>query len=133
MSGVSVGHIPAGSTDAVSWSLHGTPCVASAALRVVVGDRLSLDVMRVHTNTGDQKYSACLAGYGFMGDIIRASEKLRCLGPIRYDIAGVLAFLLRRSHRARILYKPISNSPPMTHTICRSGCPWCKVGFLHTF
>lgn len=128
-----VGHLPAGSTDAVSWSLHGNSCVISAALRVVFGDRLNLDVMKIHTNPGGQKYSTCLVGYGFMGDIIRTSESLRCLGPVRYDLAGFLAFLRGRSHRARILYKPARGSPPSTHNVCRSCCPWCKVRFVGRF
>lgn len=34
-----LGHIPAGSTDAVSYSLHGTRSAASAALHAALGDR----------------------------------------------------------------------------------------------
>ncbi len=35
-----VGHIPAGSTDAVAYSLNGTRSAAAAALHVALGDRL---------------------------------------------------------------------------------------------
>ena len=34
-----LGHIPAGSTDAVACSLHGTRCAATAALHIALGDR----------------------------------------------------------------------------------------------
>ena len=34
-----LGHIPAGSTDAVACSLHGTRCQATAALHIALGDR----------------------------------------------------------------------------------------------
>ena len=34
-----LGHIPAGSTDAVAYSIHGTRDVTTAALHIVTGDR----------------------------------------------------------------------------------------------
>ena len=34
-----LGHIPAGSTDAVACSLHGTRCGTTAALHIALGDR----------------------------------------------------------------------------------------------
>jgi ceramide kinase len=34
-----LGHIPAGSTDAVACSLNGTRCPATAALHIALGDR----------------------------------------------------------------------------------------------
>ena len=34
-----LGHIPAGSTDAVACSLHGTRCAVTAALHIALGDR----------------------------------------------------------------------------------------------
>lgn len=34
-----LGHIPAGSTDALACSLHGTRCAATAALHIALGDR----------------------------------------------------------------------------------------------
>ncbi|GMH32730.1 hypothetical protein BSKO_00564 [Bryopsis sp. KO-2023] len=121
-----LGHIPAGSMDAVAWSLHGTRSVMSATLRIVFGDRLPLDVMRIETGSGGSRYSACLAGYGFMGDISRASERLRWMGPLRYDIAGVMVFLLSRSHRARIIYNPAGPPPPVSQNVCVGPCSWCK-------
>ena len=40
-----LGHIPAGSTDALAWSVHGTRCPAAAALHVALGDGARLDVL----------------------------------------------------------------------------------------
>lgn len=121
------GHIPAGSTDAISWSLHGTNSIHSAAMRIVLGDRLPLDVMKVSTKTGSSQYSTCMAGYGFFGDTIRTSDRLRWMGPMRYDIAGAVVFLMGRSHRARVLYKPAGSPPPMAQNVCLAGCTWCQV------
>lgn len=36
-----LGHIPAGSTDAVAYSLNGTRCQATATLHIALGDRYS--------------------------------------------------------------------------------------------
>eukprot|EP00210_Caulerpa_lentillifera_P006875 g6572.t1 len=101
-----LGHIPAGSTDAVAWSVNGSRCPLSSALRIIFGDRISLDVMKIESEENHQssKYSACLAGYGFMGDVISISEKLRCFGSMRYDIAGMMAFFSCNTHEAKISY-----------------------------
>ena len=40
-----LGHVPAGSTDALAWSIHGTRCPAAAALHVALGDGARLDVL----------------------------------------------------------------------------------------
>lgn len=39
---VRLGHIPAGSTDAVAYSLNGTRAQETAALHIALGDRCSL-------------------------------------------------------------------------------------------
>eukprot|EP00798_Chlamydomonas_sp_ICE-L_P003169 gene3169-13182_t len=38
-----LGHIPAGSTDACAYTLHGTRSVVASALNIILGDRSSLD------------------------------------------------------------------------------------------
>jgi len=40
-----LGHVPAGSTDALAWSIHGTRCPAAACLHVALGDGARLDVL----------------------------------------------------------------------------------------
>ena len=44
---IRLGHIPAGSTDALAFTVHGTRSVLAATLHIALGDRLPLDVMRV--------------------------------------------------------------------------------------
>ena len=122
-----IGHVPAGSTDAVAWSVNGSRCPVSAALRIILGDRMSLDVMNVQSEVEHYgKYSACVAAYGFMGDIISISEKLRWCGPARYDIAGVLTFIAHNSHKARISYI-CAQEPDKPRQECKAPCQWCKV------
>lgn len=67
-----------------------------------------LDVMRVDSGDGCTRHSVCYAAYGYMGDLMRRSERLRWLGPLRYTLAGAVTFLQGRSYSARIFYSPIS-------------------------
>ena len=39
--------------------------------------RTRLDCMRVDTGDGGRRCSVCYATYGYMGDLLRASEALR--------------------------------------------------------
>lgn len=72
-----VGHIPAGSTDAVACSLNGTRSVFSAAMRIALGDGVPLDVVRIDAADRSKRFAVCMASYGFMGDLMRESERLR--------------------------------------------------------
>jgi ceramide kinase len=68
--------------------------------------RLSLDVMRVDSGDGESRHSVCYAAYGYMGDLMRQSERLRWLGPLRYTLAGAIVFLQGRSYSAHISCVP---------------------------
>lgn len=47
-----------------------------------------------------------MASYGYMGDLLRISEKLRWLGPARYNYAGALVMALGLSYEAHVSYLP---------------------------
>ena len=53
----------------------------------------------------------CVASQGFLGDVLGLSERLRWMGPLRYDIAGFVRFLLLRSYPATIWYLPAEELP----------------------
>jgi hypothetical protein len=55
---------------------------------------VGLDALRVDMESGGSRFAVCVASYGYMGDLMAASEKLRCLGPARYGLAGALAWRL---------------------------------------
>ena len=55
-------HIPAGSTDAVACTLHGTRAAFTATMHVCLGDSTALDVLRVDTAGGATKFASCIAG-----------------------------------------------------------------------
>jgi hypothetical protein len=45
---------------------------------------------------------ATMLAYGFFGDIIHQSDKWRCLGPLRYDLAGFCQFIRNRSYHSEV-------------------------------
>ena len=47
-----------------------------------------VDVCSIHTAGQLLRYSLSMITYGFFGDVLQDSEKLRWLGPMRYNVAG---------------------------------------------
>jgi hypothetical protein len=60
---------------------------------------------------------ATMLAYGFFGDIIQQSDKWRCLGPLRYDLAGFCQFIRNRSYHSELT---ITLSPHDPSHICHS-------------
>lgn len=50
-----------------------------------------MDVMRIDSGDGTRRFCICVASYGYLGDLMRESEKMRFLGPSRYTLAGALS------------------------------------------
>lgn len=61
-----------------------------------IGDELPMDVCSVWHDDSFMKYSISLMAYGYFGDIIKESEKLRWVGPRRYDVAGFKRFIANK-------------------------------------
>ena len=61
LGGLRLAHIPAGSTDAVACTLHGSRSPWTAAMHVCLGDSCPLDVLRVDT-ASTTKFASCIAG-----------------------------------------------------------------------
>ena len=59
-----MGHIPAGSTDAVAYSLNGTRSAFTAACHIALGDGMPLDVLRIDTADGHHEFATCMARCG---------------------------------------------------------------------
>ncbi|KAL4458315.1 hypothetical protein ABPG75_013180 [Micractinium tetrahymenae] len=117
-------HIPAGSTDAVACTLHGTRRAFTAALHVALGDSTPLDVLRVDTPQG-AKFASCIAAYGFLADVTSEAEQWRWMGPMRYDIVGAAKLAVSRAYPARIRYlegEVARTLSKHSHTVCTSDC-----------
>lgn len=114
---IKVGHIPAGSTDAVACTLNGTRSAFTAAMHIALGDSMPLDVLRIDSVEGNTEYAVSMASYGFMGDLMEASERFRWMGPMRYEIMGALMLATNRSYRATIEYLPAPEVCNRLHVI----------------
>lgn len=121
-----VGHIPAGSTDAVACTLNGTRSAYSAAMRIALGDGVPLDVVRIDAANGRTEFATSMASYGFMGDLMAESEGLRWMGPARYEVMGAKMLAANRSYSARISYLPATSSLSGSFSrVCSSNCQHC--------
>lgn len=87
-SNIRVGHIPAGSTDAVACTLNGTRSAFTAAMHIALGDGVPLDVLRIDFGDGRKEYAVSMTSYGFFGDVMVEGEAMRWLGPVRYDVVS---------------------------------------------
>lgn len=103
---IALGHIPAGSTDAVAYTLYGTRSAFTAAMHIALGGCMPLDVLRIDSVEGKATYAVSMASYGYMGDLMEASERLRWMGPLRYDIVGAKMLLMNKSYHTTIEYLP---------------------------
>ncbi|KAL3686138.1 hypothetical protein R1sor_004160 [Riccia sorocarpa] len=152
-----IGIIPAGSTDTVVISTTGSRDPVTAALHILLGDSMPLDIVKITgwksspksvDETPRVRYAASFAGYGFYGDVMRESENNRWLGPARYDVAGVKVFLKHKTYRAEVSFlelpqfhasfkrtspgNALSKGPKRQsrapNIICRVNCGICAQG-----
>ncbi|KAK3753980.1 hypothetical protein QZH41_000808 [Actinostola sp. cb2023] len=69
-----------------------------------------------------------MAAYGFFGDLLQDSEKLRWMGPKRYDCSGFKKFMSNRGYEGSVtfLHNETLDSDPLDNSRCRTGCFVCK-------
>ncbi|CAH8477869.1 unnamed protein product [Schistosoma turkestanicum] len=132
---IRLGVIPAGSTDAASYSVHGTNDVVTAALHIIFGDDISLDVVAVHADDDGTfiRYVLTMLGYGFHADLLRNDDKRRWMGPQRYNYSGFKTFLQHASYYGEISFLPCPdpNNLSSNGIVCNSGCSICKSNIHH--
>lgn len=87
---IPVGVIPSGSTDTLAYTLHGTTDVETAVIHIIFGDVTGLDLSSVHDERKLLRIYASILSYGYLGDVVRDSEKFRWMGPNRYDYSGMV-------------------------------------------
>lgn len=124
---IRVGFIPGGSTDTVSMSLHGSIDPVTAALHIVLGDRLDVDVVSIHSKQRLERFVMSMLSYGYLGDLMKHSEGLRWLGRQRYDVSGVKTFLNLQAYEGTVRYS--SNNAPedcLLKEKCGEGCNICE-------
>ena len=96
-----IGVIPSGSTDTLAYSLHGTTDIETACIQIIFGDTVGLDVSSVHNDNKLLRIYASILSYGYLGDVVKDSEKFRWMGPQRYDFSGETALILNLTTSSR--------------------------------
>ncbi|XP_031550608.1 ceramide kinase-like [Actinia tenebrosa] len=125
---LTVGVIPAGSTDAIAYCTNGINDPVTSALHIIIGDVHPLDVCSVKHKTEVQRYSVSMAAYGFFGDVLQDSEKLRWMGPKRYDYSGFKKFFINKGYDGSVsfLQDDSLEAHPLDKSRCRTGCYICN-------
>jgi YegS/Rv2252/BmrU family lipid kinase len=95
-----LGIVPAGSGNTLAAHL-GCDDPQEAARRIVLGRTQDLDVVRVEAN-GETIFCIDLVGWGVVADVNNTSERLRFLGPVRYNVASLWHILRAKHRRARL-------------------------------
>ncbi|KAK0064292.1 ceramide kinase, partial [Biomphalaria pfeifferi] len=123
-----IGIIPAGSTDAVVYSLAGINDPITSALQIILGDSIGMDVTAIYKKEEFIKYTVTMLGYGYYGDLLKESESLRWMGPKRYTWSGFKAFLANKAYEGEVSFLLASeeDSHPHDHNVCYAGCEKCK-------
>lgn len=80
--------------------------VCCIALVLLLPCRTPLDVLRVDTEDRQHRFAVCVASYGYMGDLMKDSERLRWMGPARYNIAGAITLFQGKVYSARVSWLP---------------------------
>lgn len=126
---VPIGVIGAGSTDANSFGLIGTNDVITATLNIILSNQVKIDVCSIHSFQEDRllRFVSTFVAYGYFGDVIRESEKLRWLGPSRYDVTGLNNLIKNRAYKGSVnILTSIQDGSPNDPERCHSNCARCE-------
>ena len=55
--------------------LHGSTDPVTAALHIVLGDRLDVDVVSIHSAERLERFTMTMLSYGYFGDLMKHSER----------------------------------------------------------
>jgi ceramide kinase len=77
------------------------------------------------------RFFMAMISYGYFGDLMAHSERLRWLGPKRYDVSGVHTFLGNRAYKGVIQFEEETNpdlttDPKRLNDACYANCGHCE-------
>ncbi|CAI4230021.1 unnamed protein product [Auanema sp. JU1783] len=125
------GIIGAGSANSIVSTVHETNDCATAAVHIALGSECYVDVCTVHKDQSLLRISANAISYGWLGDVLRDSERYRCLGPIRYQWSALRTTVRHPTYKGKVSFSlsnkqtadPAKNLPP-----CLKPCALCEQG-----
>lgn len=104
MATVAVSHIPCGSGNALSLNLYGTHRAALAALAIVKGVVMPLDLVSI--SQGDRRIVSFLSqSLGMIAESDLGTENLRWMGGARFDVGMMMRIFRRRCYPCDLAVK----------------------------
>ncbi|KAK6023359.1 hypothetical protein OSTOST_10856 [Ostertagia ostertagi] len=122
------GIIGAGSANSIVSTVHETTDYATAAVHIAIGSECNVDVCTVHENNQLLRISANAISYGWLGDVLRDSERYRCLGPIRYQWSALRTTIRHPIYRGKVsftLSRKETEDPKAVLPSCLKPCMTC--------
>ncbi|XP_060065285.1 ceramide kinase-like [Ylistrum balloti] len=107
---IPIGILPAGTGDYVMQYLHGTRCLVTAVLRILMGKSVKTNSASVHEENRCLAHSSLVLGFGLFGDMMHNCEKYRWMGSNRYNIVPIASVLRRRTVDVEVEYLPAKTS-----------------------
>ena len=99
---IPLGNIPTGSGNSLLYDIGKYDIITTIEL-ILKNNVREIDVMKVSSST-KTIYSINLVGWGMGNDIGVLAEKLRWLGPIRYNIASIIEIFRFKGRKAVLLF-----------------------------
>jgi ceramide kinase len=128
---IPIGVIPGGSTDTVTYCLHGTTDLQTSVIHIILGLTGGMDLASVSNSSGLLRFYASILSYGYLGDIALDSENFRWMGPKRYDYTGFKKFLANRGYDGEITFLLDEISNPIEQHRCLENCSRCSLAKQH--
>ncbi|CAL1276776.1 unnamed protein product [Larinioides sclopetarius] len=125
---IPLGIIPAGSTNAAVNCITGSSDPISATLHIIQGHYTGIDVCGIYSAGRFLRFAVTFLSYGYFGDVIRDSEKLRWMGPKRYDFSGFKNILRRKLYEGelQLLVDVPIDSTSWRNDRCLETCGTCR-------
>jgi len=98
---IPIGNLPTGSGNSLLYDL-GKHNVIDTLNKILKHKIKKIDILEVSTLT-QKIYSINLIGWGMGNDIGMLAEKMRWIGPIRYNIASIIEILRYKGRKAELI------------------------------
>ncbi|GMS82885.1 hypothetical protein PENTCL1PPCAC_5060, partial [Pristionchus entomophagus] len=98
------GIIGAGSANSIVMTVHDTDDYAMSAVHIAIGSRCRVDACTVHNRKELVRVSADAISYGWLGDVLRDSERYRWIGPLRYQWSALRTTIRNPSYRETVSF-----------------------------
>ncbi|GMT28622.1 hypothetical protein PFISCL1PPCAC_19919 [Pristionchus fissidentatus] len=103
------GIIGAGSANSIVMTVHDTDDYSTSAVHIAIGSRCRVDACTVHEKNKLVRVSADAISYGWLGDVLRDSERYRWLGPLRYQWSALRTTIRNPSYLGLVSFSLSSN------------------------